>query len=135
MKPKTAKRLAILIALLSMVGGTGFFTQRFQVNRLAARELAKADLASSEGDFVRAATLYRGIMEQRLPGNQEEIEIKYAKTLLKLSHSTRSQFEAAGIYQEILRKSGGREDVRKLLLDLKFEMRQFVSSRGAEKRR
>ena len=71
-------------------------------------------------------------MEQRLPGNQEEIEIKYANTLLKLSHSTRSQFEAAGIYHEILRKSGGREDVRKLLLDLKFEMRQFVSSRGAE---
>ena len=35
MRAKTIKRWAILIAVLSLIGGTGFFTQRFQITRLA----------------------------------------------------------------------------------------------------
>ena len=35
MRAKTIKRLAILIAVLSLVGGTGFFTQQYQVTKLA----------------------------------------------------------------------------------------------------
>ena len=35
MRAKTIKRWAILIAVLSLIGGTGFFTQRYQVTRLA----------------------------------------------------------------------------------------------------
>ena len=46
MKARTAKRLAILIAVLSLVGGTGFFTQRYQVNRLARRNSKRPNLQS-----------------------------------------------------------------------------------------
>ena len=131
MKPRTAQRLAILIAVLVVIGVAGFFTQRFQVNRLAVQELKKADAAFATGDFARAATLYLGLIEQRLP-NRPEIQIKYADTLLKMSRSTSTLSMAAGIYSEILRKDGSRDDVRRLLLNLKVDMGQFVSSRGQE---
>ena len=36
MKAKTVKCLAILIAVLSLVGGTGFYTQQVRVNRQLA---------------------------------------------------------------------------------------------------
>ena len=57
MKARTAKRLAILIPVLSLVGVTGFFTQRYQVDRLARKELEKAELACKEGDFAKAEAL------------------------------------------------------------------------------
>jgi cellulose synthase operon protein C len=131
MKAETAKRLAILIIALGVVGGAGFFTQQLQLNKLAAKELKKAELAFSEGDFAQAAMLLRGIIEQRLP-NDHEIQLKYANALLKSSRSPSTKSDVLGIYRAILRKNEGREDVRKLLLDLKVEMKQLVSSRGAD---
>ncbi len=132
MMVKTAQRLAVLVSVLILVGGTGFFTQRFQINRLAQRELGKAELAFKEGDFARAETLFREHL-QVFPQHQE-IQIKYADTLLKSSRSLAAQSEAAGIYSAILKRSMGmgREDVRKKLIKLKFDLGRLVSSPGRE---
>ena len=89
MKARTAKRLAILIAVLSLVGGTGFFTQRYQVDRLARKELEKAELAYKEGDFAKAETLFREHL--RVFPEDQEIQIKYADVLLKVSRSLIAQ--------------------------------------------
>ena len=126
MTVRTAKRLAVLVSVLILVGGTGFFTQRYQVNRLAQKELRKAELACKEGDFAKAETLFREHL-QIFPQDQE-IQIKYADALLKSSRSLTAQFEAAQIYSRILKRSGGREDVRRSLIQLKFEMGRLVSS-------
>ena len=76
MKARTAKRIAILILVLSLVGGAGFFTQRYQVDRLAKKELEKAELACMEGDFAKAEALFRAYV-QVFPEDLE-IQIKYA---------------------------------------------------------
>ena len=85
MNARTAQRLAILIAVLGLIGGTGFFTQRYQVDRLAKRQLQKADLAVKKGDLPTALTLYR----QHLQVFKDDLEItkKYADTLLEVSQS------------------------------------------------
>ena len=59
MRVKTIKRWAILIAVLSLIAGTGFFTQRFQITRLAKSVADEADNAVKEGDFAKAEKLYR----------------------------------------------------------------------------
>jgi tetratricopeptide (TPR) repeat protein len=130
MTVKTAKRLAVLVSVLVLVGGTGFFTQRYQVNRLAQKELRKAELACKEGDFAKAETLFREHL-QVFPQDQE-IQIKYADAIVKSSRSLAAQFEAAQIYSGILKRSIGREDVRRSLIQLKFEMGRLVSSNGRE---
>ena len=53
MKAKTVKRLAILIAVLSLVGGTGFYTQQVRVKQTARAEMRKADDAATAGEFLR----------------------------------------------------------------------------------
>ena len=130
MKARTAQRLAILIAVLSLVGGTGFFTQRYQVDRLARKQLEKADLAVKEGDFAKAVTLFREHL--RVFDDDREIKIKYADTLLKVSRSLPAQSEAFRIYQIDLAQAGGHEDVRRSLIKLKFDMGRFISGGGRE---
>ena len=130
MKARTAQRLAILIAVLSLVGGTGFFTQRYQVDRLARKQLEKADLAVKEGDFAKAETLFREHL--RVFDDDREIKIKYADTLLKVSRSLPAQTEAFRIYQMDLTQAGGHEDVRRSLIKLKFDMGRFISGGGRE---
>ena len=130
MKARTAKRLAILIAVLSLVGVTGFFTQRYQVNRLARKELEKAELACKEGDFAKAEALFREHV--RVFPEDQETQIKHADVLLKVSRSRVAQIEANQIYSGILKRFGGREDVRRSLIDLKFEMGSLISSIGRD---
>src|ERR1700733_12272422 len=72
MRTKIIKRWAIFIAVLSLIGGTGFFTQRFQVTRHAKSVAAKADTAVADGDFAKAETLYR----EHLVVFPEDVEIK-----------------------------------------------------------
>ena len=43
MKATTVKRLAILIAVLSLLGGTGFFAHEFQVKRLGRNEIKRGE--------------------------------------------------------------------------------------------
>jgi tetratricopeptide (TPR) repeat protein len=130
MKARTAKRIAILILVLSLVGGAGFFTQRYQVDRLARKELEKAELACMEGDFAKAEALFRAHV-QVFPEDLE-IQIKRADALLRVSRSRVAQNEANQIYSEILKRFGGREDVRRSLIQLKFDMGSLVSSNGRE---
>jgi tetratricopeptide (TPR) repeat protein len=134
MNIRTAKRLAILVGVVILVGISGFFFQRYQVNRLAQRELGKAELACQEGDFAKAETLFREHL--RVFPEDQEIQIKYADAILKSSRSRPTQTEAAQIYSGILKRPGGSEDdrrsVRKSLIELKFEMGRLVSSTGRE---
>ena len=130
MRLRTAKRLALLIGVVVLVGVTGFFTQRIQLNRLAQRELKRAELADQEGDFAKAVTLFGEHL--RVFPEHLEIQIKYADALRKASRSLNAQIEADQIYSGIVKRSGGREDVRRKLIDLKLEMGHLVSSSGRE---
>ena len=125
----TAKRLAIVIAVLGMVGGAGFFTRQYQVNRMGRNELEKARLAVKKGEFITAMTLLGDRL--RVIPNEPEVQIEYAAALLKASRSLAAQSEAVGIYNEILKKTE-REDVRRLLLQLKFDMGHLNSRRGGD---
>ena len=128
MRAKTLKRLAILIAVLSLVGGTGFLTQQIQVKRMARTELDKATLALEKRDFVKAQMLFREHLT--VFPDDVETEIKYVGALLKASKSLNAQVEAVQRYNNILKRDQGREDVRRLLLQLKVDMGRFLSSDG-----
>ena len=130
MRLRTARRLAILVGVVVLVGVTGFFTQRYQLNRLAQRELKRAELAYQEGDFAKAEALFRDHL--RVFPEHQETRIKYADALLKASRSLAAQAEADQIYSGILKRSEGREDIRRSLIELKFEMGRLVSSNGRE---
>ena len=58
MKATTVKRLAILIAVLSLVGGTGFIAQRFQVKRLAAKQNQKRPSLPCQRGILRRPRRY-----------------------------------------------------------------------------
>ena len=130
MRAMVAKRLAILLVVLSLLAGSVFAAQQYQVNRLAKKELKNADSATQKGDFARAETLYRQLL-QHFPDDQE-LQIKYANVLLKISQSPDAQAAAAAIYSGVLARprSGAREDVRRLLVKLKFDMGQLLSTAG-----
>jgi tetratricopeptide (TPR) repeat protein len=130
MSAKTVKRLAILIAVLGLVGGMGFFTQRIQVNRMAQAEVAKANLAEKDGDFAKAEKLYSEHL-QVFP-DDEDVQVKYADALLKVDKSPNRQMEAFDIYQDILTRDLGRDDVRRRLMQLKFDMGNLISGAGRD---
>jgi cellulose synthase operon protein C len=128
MKATTLKRLVILIAVLSLVGGTGVIAERFQEKRLAGNRIREAELAVDKQDFVKAEAIYVEYL-QHFPTDLE-VQIKYANALLKASKSLMAQSEAYGIYTNILTRASGREDVRRLLMQLKIDTGRFVSSGG-----
>ena len=130
MKATTLKRLVILIAVLSLVGGTGVIAERFQEKRLAGNRIREAELAVDKQDFVKAEAIYVEYL-QHFPTDLE-VQIKYANTLLKASKSLMAQSEAYGIYTHILTRASGREDVRRLLMQLKIDTGRFVSTGGGD---
>ena len=130
MRAKTLKRLAILIAVLSLVGGTGFLTQQIQVKRMARTELDKAALALKKHDFVKAQMLFREHLA--VFPDDVEIEIKYADALLESVQIAECKSRGFSNYNNILKRAQGREDVRRLLLQLKVDMGQFLSSDGQD---
>ena len=130
MKARTLKRLAILIAILSFVGGTGFLTQRIQVERMAQKQIAKAELALKQHDFAKAQTLFREHLE--LFPDDLEIQIRYADALLKTSNSGNAKTEALQFYNNVLKRTPGREDVRRLRMQLKIDMGRFNSNSGQD---
>ena len=103
---KTVKRLAILIAVFGLVGGTSVFTQQFQLKRLGQKELAKAELALKKGDFVEAERLFREHL-QVFP-DDVEVQIKFADALLSVdSKSIARQSKALQVYNDILTRDPG----------------------------
>ena len=128
MKATTVKRLAILIAVLSLVGGTSFFAHEIQVDRLGKNEIKKAKSALKEGDFATAEMRFRNYL-QVFP-DKLEIQIEHADTLLKLSNSLLAQYEALQTYNNVLKQAQGRMDVRRKLMQLKYDMGHFISNSG-----
>src|SRR5262249_35187033 len=128
MKATTVKRVAILIAILSVLGGAGFITHEYQVKRLGDKELKAAQSALDSGDFANAEARYRNYL-QNFPDNLE-IQIAHADALLKVSNSLNAQNEAQQAYENVLKRSDGRLDVRRKLMQLKFGMGRFTSSVG-----
>jgi cellulose synthase operon protein C len=129
MRAKIIKRWAILVAVLSLIGGTGFLTQRFQVTRLAQSVAEQADSAVKQGEFAKAQQLYG----EHLIVFPEDVEtkIKYADTLLKAAPSPKQQNEALQIYAGILRRYPARPDVRRKQMELKVAMGN-LADQGAE---
>src|SRR4051812_48443045 len=81
MSGKTVKRLATLIAILALVGGSGYLIWRFQVAAMAQSVVAQAELAEKEGDFARAEGLYREHLA--VVPDDMDIQVKYADAILK----------------------------------------------------
>ena len=123
---KTVKRLAILIAVFGLVGGTSVFTQQFQIQRLGRKELVKAEAAAKKGDFAEAERLFREHL-QVFP-DDVEVQIKFADALLKVdSKSQARQSNALQIYNDVLTRDPSNKDVVRLRMNLKVDMGQFVS--------
>ena len=118
--------MAILIAILSLVGGTSVFVQRFQVQRLGRKEIENAELALGRGEYPTAEQLFRDYL-QVFP-DDVEVSIEYAGTLLKGSKTSDRKKKARRIYDDILRDNLNRDDVRRSLMKLKIEEKQFVSA-------
>ena len=119
MRAKIIKRWAIFIAVLSLIGGTGFFTHGLQITRQAKSVDEKADTAVKNGDFATAERLYREHL--MVFPDDVEIKIKYADVLLKADSSRKRQDEALQIYAGILKKDVGRADVRLKQMELRIE--------------
>lgn len=116
---KTVKRLAILIGAAVLIGGGGYLLWSFQVDRMARSVVARAEKAESEGRYAEAERLYR----EHLAVVKEDAEVqrKYAEVLLKLEGNRRRE-EALGIFEDILRRYPGRDDVRRRAAEVASEI-------------
>ena len=64
MKATTVKRLAILIAVLSLAGGTGVYRScDIQEKRLARTRIKEAEVAIEKNDFANAESLFREYLQ------------------------------------------------------------------------
>jgi cellulose synthase operon protein C len=128
MNATTVKRLAILIAVLSLLGGITFIAHEIQVKRLGENVIKEAKTAIEKGDFAKAEMRFRDYL--RVFPAELEIQIAHADTLLKVSQSLTAQYQALQTYNNVLKQSLGRLDVRRKLMQLKIDMGRFISTRG-----
>jgi tetratricopeptide (TPR) repeat protein len=128
MKATTIKRLAILIAILSLLSGITFIAHEVQVKKLGENVIKEAKSAIEKGDFAKAETRFREYL--RVFPAELEIQIAHADTLLKVSKSLVAQYEAFQTYNNVLKQAQGRLDVRRKLMQLKIDMGRFISTRG-----
>ncbi len=123
MRSKTVKRLAILIAVIGLIGGTGFVAQRVQIKRLAQSVVEQADQAKKAGDLEKAELLLKGHL-QNVPDDLD-VQFKYANLVLERAKTPSRIAEAIAIYRGILVREAGNKDVRRRLMQLEFEGGQF----------
>ena len=123
MNATTVKRLAILIAVLSLVGGLGFFTQRFQVERVARSVIEEAERAEKKGNLIEAEQLYQ--QHCQVFPDDVKVQLKYVDVFLTVDKSPKRQAEAMQIYYGILRQTPGQEEVRRRMVQLKIDNRAF----------
>jgi tetratricopeptide (TPR) repeat protein len=128
MKAMSVKRLAIFIALLSLLGGAGFIVHEKQVERLGRNEIKAARSAFKKGEFANAEMQFRNYL-QVFPADLE-IQIEHADTLQKVSKTLIAQNDALQAYNNVLIQAPGRLDVRRKLMQLKIDMGRFISSAG-----
>jgi cellulose synthase operon protein C len=128
MRSKTIKRLAILIAGLGLIGGTGLVAQRVQITRLAHDVVEQADRAKKAGDFVKAELLLKGHI-QNVPDDLD-VRLKYADLITENAKSPARQEEAMGIYTGILTKTPGNLEVHRRVMDLAFATGRYARAQG-----
>jgi tetratricopeptide (TPR) repeat protein len=126
MRAKIIKRWAIFVAVLSLIGGAGFFTQQIQITRQAESVDKEADTAMAAGDFAKAERLYREHLV--VFPDDVEIRIKYADALLKADPSIKRQDEALQIYASIQTRHVGRADIRRKQMQLKIDKLNFAAA-------
>src|ERR1035438_787774 len=100
MRSKTIKRLAILIAVLGLIGGTSFFVRAFQIKRMARDRVKEADHAQKEGDLAKAERLLKEHLVV-IPDDLD-VQFQYANLLLEIAKTPARQKQALGIYYSIL---------------------------------
>ena len=127
MANKTVMRLAILIGVFALVGGGGYFLWAYQVERLANGVVARADAAEKAGKYGDAEQLYREHLA--VMPDDIEVKLKYAEAILKNQGSSRRQADALMIFDSILGRHTGRDDVRRRAAELAAEMGAFEKAR------
>ncbi len=111
-------RLAILICGLSLAAGSLYLLRQFQVSRLARSVDEQAADALKAGDFEKAATLYAEHVA--VVPDDMEAQSNYADSLLKGSPTPKQQALALEIFNKILKRYPGRDDLRRRRAELKF---------------
>ena len=123
MSSMTVKRLAILVAVLGLIGVIGFFAQRAQIQRLARSVVAEAELAEKDGDLAKAELLLRGHLVN-VPDDLD-VQFQYANVILKAAETPKRQEKALAIYRRILRRSPGLLDVRKQMMEVLYRLPHY----------
>jgi predicted Zn-dependent protease len=120
MRAKTVKRLTILIAAFILVGASAYTTWKFQVGKMALGVVEQADKALEKKDYAEAIALF----EQHLAvfPDDQEVQLKYAETLLKFQPTQKNQEHALGIFNAILNREPGRAEVRRQAAELCLKM-------------
>jgi tetratricopeptide (TPR) repeat protein len=127
MTAKIMKRLAILITILGLIGGAAFWVQRYQLTKMAASVVARAKLAEKAGNLSEAEVLYQQHLEV-VPDDTDTI-LQYADLLAGSDYVLKQQ-EAIGLYSRVLKRYGGRADVRRKRMDLLFKVKSFRDARS-----
>jgi len=122
----TVKRLAILVAVLGLIGVIGFFAQRAQIQRLARSVVEEADRAKTEGDLAKAELLLRGHLVN-VPDDLD-VRFQYANLILEIAETPQRRENALGMYRMILRRSPGLMKVRRQMMDLLFRMPNYAEA-------
>jgi cellulose synthase operon protein C len=111
MGTKTIKRLAILSGAIALLGGSGYFLWAFQVERMARNVVKQAEEAEQAKDYAKAQKLYREHLA--VVPDDVEVQRKYAETFVQGDQVTNGAEEALGIFEDILNRYPGRDDVRR----------------------
>jgi tetratricopeptide (TPR) repeat protein len=123
MGPKFVKRLAILLAAVFITGLVLYFAQRSQVERMGKSVFDEAQKAEKSGDYDGAVRKYR----ERLAvvPNDEETKKKLADSLLRGSKDATKQEVALQLYNEILTRDPGNNEIRRRQAELAVERSHF----------
>ena len=123
MTPRTIKRFVILILIVGLAVGLGYWTQRRQIQTMTQEVDKRAEVAAQEGDYTRAQLLYKEHLEVK--PDDIEAQIHYAETILKVGRTPNRQVEAVNVYNNVLIRDPKRDDVRRALLDLEFDLGRY----------
>lgn len=120
--------LLCLLAGLAVVVLTCHCTHAWQVRRNAWALLAHAARAEEHGRLQQAAA-YLGSYLVFVPEDTETLA-RYALTLEKLPDSGGAHRRAVAVMEQVLRREPGRQDVRKALVRVAFDLGLYAEARG-----
>ena len=117
---KTVKRVGILLGIVVLLSGTSFALWWRQVERMAHNVVARAEKAEEEGNYAKAAELYREHLTVK--PSDVEVKIKYADVLAKSDWAARQPELALEVFESVVGQFPGREDVRRRAAELAAEL-------------